>query len=243
MTRRLGYSLAGVAALAATVAFAQSTTNQPKRAPSPPAPTAKAPAAPQAAQGPQAAPPGMSAEDMKAMMEAATPGPMHQHLAQAVGTWNGALNMWMTPDSPPMPMTCVSTVTPVMDGRFVKMETTGEMPGMGMFNGMGINGFDNVSQKFQCTWIDNMGTGMMTGTGELSPDGKTLTWTMSYNCPIQKKCVTMRQVETMTDKDSMKLEFFGPDPKSGKEFKSMEIVYTRAKNSATAVGAASEGHH
>jgi hypothetical protein len=101
------------------------------------------------------------------------------------------------------------------------------MPGMGPFNGFGIYGFDNVSQKFQSTWIDNMGTGMMVGTGELSPDGKSVTWDFTYNCPIQKKPVHMREVDTFTSPNSRTLEMFGADPKSGKEYKMMSIELTK----------------
>src|SRR6185369_8383638 len=95
------------------------------------------------------------------------------------------------------------------------------MPEPMIFNGFGLNGFDNVSQKFQSVWVDNMGTGMMNGTGELSSDKKTMTWTMTYNCPIQKKPVVMREVETWTGKDSMTFTMFGPDAKTGKEYKVM----------------------
>ena len=34
-----------------------------------------------------------------------------------------------------------------MDGRFIKVEVEGEMPGMGPFHGFGIYGFDNVTQE------------------------------------------------------------------------------------------------
>ena len=46
-------------------------------------------------------PPGMTEADMKAMMDAATPGPMHAYLAKDSGTWNGANKYWMTPNAPP----------------------------------------------------------------------------------------------------------------------------------------------
>jgi hypothetical protein len=121
-----------------------------------------------------------------------------------------------------------------MDGRFTKCEITGDMPGMGPFNGFGLYGYDNVAQKFQSTWIDNCGTGMMTGTGELSSDGRTLTWNFSYHCPITRKPTTLREVERITGKDTKTLEMFGIDPKSGKEFKMMEIAFTRKPGTGAA---------
>jgi hypothetical protein len=177
-------------------------------------------------------PPGWTPADMQACMEAATPGKMHEHLAKNVGTWAGKNTMWMAPETEPMKSECVATYTPMLDGRFVKCEINGDMPGMGPFNGFGLYGFDNVSQKFQGTWVDNCGTGMMTGTGELSSDGKTLTWNYSYHCPIAKKAVAMREIETMTGPNSKTLEMYGTDPKSGKEFKMMVIEFTRKTGTA-----------
>jgi hypothetical protein len=136
--------------------------------------------------------------------------------------------MWMGPGSEPLPATdCTSTVTPLMDGRFVKVDFTGEIPGMGPYTGMVIVGYDNVSKKFQATWLDNHSTGMSTGGGELSPDGKTLTINYNFTCPVTKKPATMRQVETYTSPTSKTMEMFGADPKSGKEYKMMKIEMTK----------------
>src|SRR5205814_3010647 len=121
----------------------------------------------------------------------------------------------------------IQKITKIMDGRYIRGEVSGEMPGMGPFRGEGISGFDNVSQKFVGSWIDNMGTGIMNGVGELSKDSKTMNWSFTMTCPIAKKQVTIRQVETYPDADTMTLEMYGPDPKTGKEFKSMRIEFTR----------------
>jgi hypothetical protein len=172
-------------------------------------------------------PPGWTEEDMKAFADAATPGKMHEHLNKSVGTWEGKSTMWMSPDSSPMTSDCTSVCEPMMDGKFIKCSMKGPMPGMGMFEGFGIYGFDNVSKKFQCSWLDNMGTGMMNGTGDLSADGKTITWTFNYYCPIAKKQCTMREIETMTSATTKTLEMHGADPKSGKEYKMMVIEFTK----------------
>lgn len=179
-------------------------------------------------------PPGWTEEDMKACVMAATPGKMHEKMAKDAGIWAGKTSMWMAPGAEPMKSECTSTMTPIMDGRYLKVEIAGEMPGMGPFVGFGINGYDNVAQKFVSTWIDNQGTGIMYGTGELSADGKVLTWKFTYNCPITKKPVIMREVETHTGPDSMTLEMFGPEPKSGKEYKMMSIEFSRKKTVAQA---------
>ncbi len=222
------FAVVGLAAITASIALAQNPKDSKTGHKAPPAaPAANAPQ-------PQL-PPGMSEADMQACMAAATPGPQHEKLAESVGVWSGKTTMWMTPESKPETSECTTTVTAMMDGRFFKCETTGDMPGMGPFHGFGIYGFDNVSKKFQSTWMDNCGTGMMTGTGEMSSDGKTLTWTYNYNCPMTQKPTTMREVDTVTGKNTKKMEMFGTDPKTGKEYKVMEIAYTR-QPATTAMG-------
>jgi hypothetical protein len=173
-------------------------------------------------------PPGWTMEDMQACIRAATPGEEHAGLAQEAGVWNGKTTMYM-PGAEPVTSECVSTITPIMDGRYIKCEIKGDMPGMGPFEGFGIYGYDNVSKKYVSSWIDNQSTGMMTGTGKLSDDGKVMTWKYDFNCPVTKKASIMREVETETGPNTRRLEMFGPDPKSGKEMKMMSIEFTKKK--------------
>jgi hypothetical protein len=179
-------------------------------------------------------PPGWTEADMQACAMAGTPGEQHKRMAREAGVWMGKNSMWMPGVPEPMKAESTTTVTPIMEGRFIKVEVKGEMPGMGPFEGFGINGFDNVTGKYVSTWIDNMGTGIMNGTGELSKDGKTMTWNYTANCPITKKAVAYRQVEKTTGADTKTLEMFGPDPKSGKEFKMLSIELTRKGGQARA---------
>jgi len=174
--------------------------------------------------------------EMIACMEAGTPGEMHAWLKEGVGEWSGTSTMWMEAGAPPMTSEISSKLTSILDGRYLKIEYTGDMGGQ-EFHGIGITGFDNVSQSFQSTWIDSMSTGIMFGTGERSSDGTTLTWNYKYNCPVTKKPATMRQIETH-EGNTMKLEMFGPDMKTGKEYKMMEIVMERTAGSGARASAA-----
>ncbi len=177
-------------------------------------------------------PPGWTSEDAQACATAAMPGKMHEHLASSVGVWHGENTIWMFPGAEPVKSESISKITSMMDGRYIQCEMSGEMLGMGPYSGLALYGFDNVSGKFVSTWLDNMGTGMAHGTGELSGDGKTLTWLYTFNCPITKKPATLREVETVTGVDAKKLEMWAADPKTGKEFKMMEIELTRKPASA-----------
>lgn len=172
-------------------------------------------------------PPGFTEADMQACVAAGTPGKQHEHLAKGAGTWECKTTMWMAPGAEPVTSGGTSTVTPFLDGRFTKVEMKGEMPGMGPYHGFGTYGFDNVQQKFVATWLDNHGTGIMHGTGDLSADGKVLTWTFHHTCPITKKPVVMREVETITGENTRTLEMYGTPPKGDKEYKMMSIAMTR----------------
>ncbi|HMN40054.1 MAG TPA: DUF1579 domain-containing protein [Phycisphaerales bacterium] len=180
--------------------------------------------------------PEMTPEQMKcmeAMQEAATPGPMHEWLAKGIGTWDGTIKMWESPDSAEAHESpCSSVVTSMMDGRFIKDEVSSTMMGM-PFQGFGIYGYNNTTQQFEANWIDNMGTMQMRMTGKLAADHKSMTWTSRFMCPVQKKEVGMREVQTWTGPDSIRLEMYGPDM-SGKvaEYKMMEINMTRKAGSA-----------
>jgi len=209
--------IGGAATLAVCLALGQPEKGK--------APAPKAPA--HGAQPEMQLPPGWTSEDMQACMAAGTPGKMHEFLAKQVGEWHGKTQMWMAPGTEPMMSECVSKVTSIMDGRYVKMDMTGDMPGMGPMVGMSLVGFDNVSQKFVGTWIDNQGTGMMQGEGELSNGEKTLTWNYKFNCPITKKQAVMREVETYPNDHTMTLDMFTADPKTGKEYKMMHIDFTK----------------
>lgn len=173
-------------------------------------------------------PPGWTQDDMMACAMAGMPGEHHKFLMDGVGTWTGTSTMWMAPGMPPMQSPSTCTITAEMDGRYTRCEYKGEIPGMGAFSGLGYNGYDNVSGKYVSTWIDNHSSGIMNGTGEMSADGTTITWTFTYNCPIAKKPATMREIDRRTGPNSMTLEMYGADPKSGKEFQMMKIELTRA---------------
>jgi len=205
-------SAAALAALAASIAWAQpAKEGAPKPAPQPE----------------MKLPPGWTAADMQACIDAGTPGKMQGVLTRDAGVWKGKGTMWMGPGSDSMAAEFTLNIKPAMDGRFVTFTFEGDMADMGPFNGLGINGFDNVEQKFVSSWIDNQSTGILSGTGELSPDGSTLTWTYRYTCPVTRKPAMLRQIERRTGENTKLQETFGTDPKSGKEYKMMSFEFKR----------------
>ena len=187
--------------------------------------TAKKEAA--AAPGDFKLPPGWTPADLERMMAAGTIGDMQKFLAAGKGEWSGKSTMWMFPGSEALVSDNTTSVTTLMDGRYTRVEVKGEIPGMGPFHGIGVYGYDNVSKKFVSSWIDNHSTGIMQGTGELSKDKKVLTWDYNCSCPLTEKPMKMREVETFVSENSRRMEMWGTDPKSGKEYKMMQIEMTK----------------
>lgn len=172
-------------------------------------------------------PPGWTEADMQACMAAATPGKQHEKLLADVGVWKGKNTIWPYPGAEPMVTDATCTMTSFLDGRYVKVEWAGDMPGMGPYKGFGLTGYDNISQKYVNLWIDNMSTGLMTGVGVPSADGTTMRWSYDYICPLTKKSAVFRQIEKTTGPGKKTLEMYGEDPKSGKEYKMMSIEMTK----------------
>lgn len=170
-----------------------------------------------------------SATMMKKMMEYGTPGPMHAMLASWDGTWTGEMTMWDYEGATPSKTPGTEVNSMIMNGKYQMSKHSGDMMGM-PFEGMSITAYDNAVKKFTSTWIDTWSTGIMTMSGDWNESSKTLTMSGSYPdiCRPGKEC-TMKQVMTVVDDNTHKMEMWGPDSKTGKEFKMMEITMVRKK--------------
>ncbi len=169
-----------------------------------------------------------SAAQMKAWMDAGTPGEPHKMLARSNGTWNGEVTMWMSPDAPPATSTATMTNKMVMDGRYQLSEFKGSFMNQ-PFTGMSTTAYDNITKQFMSTWIDNMGTGIMKMEGPWDEASKTITLTGQMIEPTTGRECNMREVFKIIDDNTQLMEMYGPDPQTGKEFKSMAIKLTRKK--------------
>jgi len=180
------------------------------------------------------APPQMSPEQ-KAMMDkmtkAATPGAQHEMLTKMAGEWACSVKYQMDPSQPWQESQSTATVTALMDGRYIQEVDSGQMNGM-PFTGMGLYGFDNVSGKYVSSWIDNMGTGIMTSVGTPDASGKIINWIGTMNDPVTGKPAKSRMVTTVIDDNHHTFEMFGVPPGAKKEMKIMTIDYMRKQESA-----------
>ena len=176
----------------------------------------------------EAVKPPMDPALMEKMKTLASPGEAHKALEPLAGKWKYTGKFWMTPDAQPQPMEGTAKNEMIYGGRFLKQEIEG--PWMGQtFNGIGYTGYDNIKGEYESTWIDSVGTGMMTVSGQYDAAAKTLKQSGANSCPLTgEKDRKGRSEWTVVDPDHNTYTSYtaGPD---GKEFKSMEIDYTRAQ--------------
>jgi hypothetical protein len=163
---------------------------------------------------------------MKAWMEYATPGETHKAMENLVGTWDTTVKSYMMPGEP-TEQKGTSTFESAMEGRYIMEKAEGNFQGM-PFHGMGIYGYDNGKKTYVSTWVDNMGTGIMHGTGQSPDGGKTINWSSTSYDPMTKKEQLYRSVMHKMSPDQYHFEMYGPGP-DGKEMKMMEITYNRKK--------------
>ncbi len=163
--------------------------------------------------------------EMEKWAKFATPGPNHKLLEPYVGAWSVTTTFWQAPGAPPATSQGTAENAWVLGGRFIEGKFSGEMMGQ-PFQGIGYTGYDNFKKHFVGTWMDSMGTMVMVSTGHADPSGKVITMTGKMDDVVAGKTVTVREVNRVVDNDHTVFEMYGPD-KSGKEFKMMEITYTR----------------
>ena len=97
------------------------------------------------------------------------------------------------------------------------------------FEGLGFLGYDKMKKEYVSIWMDNMSTGIFSGSGQYDAATKTITETGTFSCPATgEKNMWYRSEWKFVSNDQNTFSMFMKD-KDGKEFKSMEIVYKRAK--------------
>ncbi|MGW8390389.1 DUF1579 domain-containing protein [Pseudoduganella sp. HUAS MS19] len=171
-----------------------------------------------------AAPPDEKAA-MEAMNKAATPNEAHKKLEALAGKFTVKSKMWMDPSKPPEESDGSAERKWIMGNRYLQESYQGKFMGQ-PFDGMGVQGYDNVTKKYFGSWIDSFSTGMTLARGTMN--GNTIKYKGMMSDPMMGKEVPYTMSMAITDNDHHKLEMWGPGP-NGKDMKWMEMNYTRVK--------------
>jgi hypothetical protein len=162
-----------------------------------------------------------SAAQMKAWQAYATPGNPHKLMADEVGTWNCDMTFWSEANGKPEKAASVAVIRMILGGRYQEANYKGTMMGQ-PFEGKSTLAYNNASQEYTTTFIDNMGTGMMVAMGKYDEKTKSMELKGEMVNPLNGKKTPYREVYTIVDPTTRKMEMF--DTKNGTEYKSMEIV-------------------
>jgi len=154
-----------------------------------------------------------------------TPGDAHKLMASWSGTWTGEVTMWMAPGAEPAKSTSTAVNKMVLGGRYLQSSHKGKFNNM-PFEGMSTLAFDNARKVYISSWIDNMSTGVMAMEGPWDAATKSITLTGRMVDPGTGKLTDVKEVFKPLDNNYQVMEMFATGP-DGKEFKTMEIKYTR----------------
>ena len=168
-----------------------------------------------------------SAAVAKAFEDYMMPSKAHEMLAKDTGTWDSELIFWM-PDNPePMKSTIVVNYNMILGGRYQEGIHKGKVWGQD-FEGRALVAYDNATNQFISTWIDNMGTGIAVTKGTYDEASKTMTLTGTMVDPVTKKEKNVKEIITYTDDANQKMEMFDVNSE-GKETKTMEVISKKRK--------------
>ena len=167
-----------------------------------------------------------SATMMKNWQSYMTPGEMQTMMASWNGTWDADITMW-EPGKPEQKSKGTTVNKMVMGGRYQESIHTSTMMGM-PFEGHGTLGYDNAKKVFESVWIDNMGSGVTKMTGPWDAATKSVTLLGKMIDPSTLKEIDHKETFKVIDDNTQQIAMYGPGP-DGKEFKMMEIKFTRKK--------------
>jgi hypothetical protein len=160
-----------------------------------------------------------------------TPGEFHKMLARSNGTWIGKATLQFSPDAPAIDGGSSILINAMaMDGLYQISEIKGT-PSMGKpWTGLRITGYDNERKVFTRAMI---GDGQ--SAGGVSMEGTWNEATKSITMPFKKfdlstgKERNLKEVYKIIDENTEVLEIYAIDPKTKKEFKLLNVTWTRKK--------------
>ena len=113
----------------------------------------------------------------------------------------------------------------ILDHHFVRQEYSAPMNGR-TFLTLQFLGYDSVRQKFTILKMDSLDDAMLYADGNLSTDGRTLTFIGERSDMVTRSTGRLRQVLTVVDTDHFDLEWFLTD-KDAAEAKTVTMKHKR----------------
>ena len=190
------------------------------------APAASPASAPASVPGPASAPAPPSSAEMDAWLKAAAPNENHAVLAKMAGSFKVESRFFAGPDAEPHVSYGTAEQAMVFGGRYLRQDFTGDMGGQ-PFQGTGFIGYDNLRKRYFSYWLDSGSTMPLQHEGTCDNKACTsITLRGEYTDPLTGKKKKSRTITETTDDARVIFTMFDED-KKGKEFRSLELIYTR----------------
>jgi hypothetical protein len=157
----------------------------------------------------------------------AMPGEHHKLLERMAGKWDMAIKYRMSPDLPIVESEGTCTRRWILGKRFLLEEFDGGNLGL-PFQGLAIYGYDSFEQKYTSVWVDTMSTAITTNLGACRETCDEIAFVGRHGDPWTGVKRHSRGVTRFVGDNEHVLELHEPDAQ-GREFKILEITYTRAK--------------
>lgn len=161
-----------------------------------------------------------------AWVEYAMPGKHHQLLGRMAGSWNMAIRYRMDSGSPVVESQGTCRRKWILGNRFVLEEFDGGSLAL-PFQGLAIYGYDAFERKYTSAWVDTTNTAITTSLGTCGQGCDEIAFTGRHGDPWSGTKRPSRGVTRFVSDDEHVLELYEPGT-DGKEFKVLEIRYTRS---------------
>lgn len=175
----------------------------------------------------ESAKPASHQEIAQAWHEASKPGPGHKVIGQFAGTWKATVKTWFGPENEPQISEGRAKHDLIFDGRFLKEDFKSLSKSM-PFQGMGVVGYDNITNEYTSVWIDTMTTSTSGSVGTYDPATKTISWSGQMPDPVSKKMLPVRSTSRFIDNDNYVYEMYDV-LSDGSLKKSLEVNYRRMR--------------
>lgn len=155
----------------------------------------------------------------------AMPGEHHKLLEKMAGSWSMSIKYRMHSETPAVESHGTCERKWILGKRFLLEEFDGGNLGL-PFQGLAIYGYDAFEKKYTSVWIDTMSTAITRNLGTCQDSCQWIDFVGRHGDPWTGAVRSSRGCTRFVDDDRHVLELHEPDA-SGKEFKMLEIVYTR----------------
>jgi hypothetical protein len=147
-------------------------------------------------------------------------------LCSLKGSWSGDNQLWLEPDKPPFKAPNTATLTPLLDGRFVRMDYNWSFEGEAQA-GSYLFGYESTNGKVTAAWIDSWhyGEKIMICHGKVA-ENSGVNVLGFYPAPEGSDWGWRTVVEPIKD-DAFHLLMYNITPQ-GVEMLAVEAIYSRA---------------